>query len=166
MQCALVAIDVRSTHNVGSFFRTCEGLGVDQLFLTGISPYPSGRAEDRRLPHIAERANKDIHKTALGAETNLPWTYHTEASGLLKQLKKDGWLLVALEQDPKSVKIMDATLQGKVALIVGNEVDGIQKELLELCDQIVEIPMVGAKESFNVSVAAAIGLFWLKNYIV
>jgi tRNA G18 (ribose-2'-O)-methylase SpoU len=161
--CVLVAVDIRSTHNVGSFFRTCDGLGVDALYLTGISPYPSGLAEDARLPHLAEKVTKDIHKTALGAETTLPWHYHPNAAHVLRTLKAEGWRLVALEQAPHSHDLTVIERPEKAALIVGNEVEGLSNDLLSLCDDIAEIPMMGKKESLNVSVAAAIGLFWLKN---
>lgn len=161
----LVAVDVRSAHNVGSFFRTCDGLGVDHLYLTGISPHPVKTENDTRLPHIAQKAQKDIHKTALGAEVTFPHSYYDDTILLLEDLRKEGWYLCALEQDVHSHNLTEFKRRGKkVALIVGNEVDGLSKEVLERCDEILEIAMVGQKESFNVSVAAAIGLFWLINH--
>lgn len=165
MRCytVLVAVDVRSSHNVGSFFRTCDGLGVDAVYLTGITPYPSGQEADGRLPHIAQKVEKDIHKTALGAEKTLPWHYHTNTMHLLESLREDGWTLYALEQAPSSIQLTSVDVPEKVALIVGNEVDGLPKDVLNYVDEIVEIDMIGEKESFNVSVAAGIGLFWLRN---
>ncbi len=163
MNCVLVAVNVRSSHNVGSFFRTCDGLGVDGLYLTGITPYPTGLPDDVRLPHVAEKAEKDIHKTALGAEKTLTWTYHPNTMHVLEGLKEAGWELCALEQAINSTDLTMHTIRDKVALIVGNEVDGLPEDILDYCNKILEIPMQGNKESFNVSVAAGMALFWIKN---
>lgn len=163
MQCVLVAVNIRSSHNVGSFFRTCDGLGVEGLYLTGITPYPTGLTTDQRLPHIAMKAEQDIHKTALGAEKTMKWSYYQDALTVLQTLKDGGWRLCALEQAPDSIDITKYVASDKVALLVGNEVDGLPQDMLKFCDTVLEIPMSGKKESFNVSVAAAMGLFWIKN---
>lgn len=160
---ALVAVDVRSTHNVGAFFRTCDGLGISNLYLSGITPRPAGQDGDNRLPHAAERATRSIHKTALGAENSIVWEYFEDTMELIAKLKKDGWRLCALEQNPRSQTLIDYIPRGNTALIVGAEVEGLVKEVIELCDDVVEIPMLGLKESFNVSVAAGMGLFYLIN---
>ena len=84
----LIAVDVRSAHNVGSFFRTCDGLGIDYLHITGFSPYPVMLKDDKRLPHIAQKAQKDIHKTALGAEETFPHAYSEDTMPLLENSAK------------------------------------------------------------------------------
>ena len=159
----LIAADIRSTHNVGSFFRTSDGLGVERLYLCGITPYPKQANTDSRLPYIADRAHSQIHKTALGAEETQPWEYVQSASEIIKKLQYEGWRVCALEQSPSSVNLADYQPAAKTALVVGNEVDGLPAELLRICDDTLEIAMIGQKESFNVSVAAAIGLYWLKQ---
>ncbi len=154
----VIAHNIRSTHNVGSIFRTCEGFGVTQLILSGYTPYPPV-PEDTRLPHIIRKLASQIHKTALGAETMVPFTYSD--SPPLADLKNAGYRLVALEQDARSIPLHTYHASGKIALLLGEEVAGVAPELLSACDVIVEIPMAGNKESFNVSVSAGIALFQL-----
>ena len=163
MYVALVISDIRSTHNVGSLLRTCDGLGIEAVYMTGITPYPAGHPDDHRLPHLAKKIDTAIHKTALGAEHSVPWLYHPNTAHIITKLKKDGWTIFALEQHPSSQAIDTIEVPDKVALVVGNEVDGVPEDILVMCDQIVEIPMVGTKESFNVSVAGALGLYTLKK---
>lgn len=157
-QIIVIAHNIRSTHNVGSIFRTCEGFGVEKLILSGYTPYPQ-IANDERLPHISEKLTAQIHKTALDAETIVPFEYQTIPD--LKSLKADGYRVVALEQADRSISLHRYEKPKKIALLLGEEVHGIEKELLEQCDDIVEIPMKGKKESFNVSVATGIALFSL-----
>ncbi len=152
----VIAHNIRSTHNVGSIFRTCEGLGIQQIILSGYSPYPQ-TINDTRLPHIATKTTKQIHKTALGAETIVPFT-HTEQPPI-ELLKQQGYHIVGLEQSPHSIILSAYHPHAKIALLLGEEVDGIAPELLAMCDDIVEIPMAGQKESFNVSVATGIALY-------
>lgn len=150
--------NIRSTHNVGSIFRTCEGFGVSKILLSGYSPYP--RTEhDTRLPHVADKATRQIHKTALGAEALVPFEYFTEVDFF--SLRKDGFRIVALEQATGSIMLANYKPPQKIALLLGEEVHGLTPYLLEQCDDIVEIPMVGKKESFNVSVATGIALYAL-----
>lgn len=171
----VIAHNIRSTYNVGAIFRTCEGFGVSKLILSGYTPYPdlSMHSEapscayidgeisrkDSRLPHIREKLTKDIHKTALGAEALVPFEYHDTLD--LGALAAAGYQVVALEQADDSVNIREYTAPEKVALLLGEEVHGINTELLAQVDDIVEIPMEGQKESFNVSVAAGIALYAL-----
>lgn len=154
----LVAHNIRSTHNIGSIFRTAEGFGVSRIILSGYTPYPKTES-DTRLPHIADKLHKQIHKTALGAEVLVPFSHHEELN--LQQLKKDGFRLVALEQSNKSTPLPSYKAPEKIALIIGEEVNGIEQSTLDYCDDIIEIPMRGQKESFNVSVATGIALFAL-----
>lgn len=154
----VVAHNIRSTHNIGSLFRTCEGFGVEKIILSGYSPYPHTK-NDTRLPHIAEKLSSQIHKTALGAETMVSFEY-TEVPDI-DALRLNGYRIVGLEQANNSVSLSDYKPREKIALIIGEEVHGIPEEMLELCDDIIEIPMVGQKESFNVSVASGIALYAL-----
>jgi 23S rRNA (guanosine2251-2'-O)-methyltransferase len=150
--------NIRSTHNVGSIFRSADGFGVSKIIFSGYTPYPT-LEDDTRLPHFADKITRQIHKTALGAETSIPFERHELPP--IEQLKQAGYQIVGLEQDENSVLLSEYKNPGKVALILGNEIDGIYPEYRALCDTIVEIPMKGHKESFNVSVAAGIALYQL-----
>jgi tRNA G18 (ribose-2'-O)-methylase SpoU len=157
----LIAHNLRSTHNVGSLLRTADGLGVNALYLTGYTPYPLG-PNDSRLPHEAQKIDKQIAKTALGAEKSLNWHCRQDIETLINELRKDGYLVAALEQAPGSTKLPDFRPPAKIVLIVGREVEGIETEILNLCDEILEIPMLGQKESFNVVQAAAMALYHIR----
>lgn len=150
--------NIRSTHNVGALFRTCEGLGINRLILSGYTPYPI-TPEDNRLPHIAAKLTSQIHKTALGAERLVPFEY--QSSPRLHELKDKGYVIAGLEQDDHSVPLNTYVPPEKIALLLGEEVEGITDELLAACDVLLEIPMQGKKESFNVSVAAGMALYAL-----
>lgn len=154
----VIAHNIRSTHNVGSIFRTAEGFGVQKIILSGYTPYPKVK-NDTRLPHITDKITSQIHKTALGAETLVPFEYHETLN--LGTLDLAGYRIVALEQAPTSVPMREYHPPAKLALLLGEEVQGITAELLAQVDDIVEIPMHGQKESFNVSVAAGIALYAL-----
>lgn len=154
----VIAHNIRSTHNVGSIFRTAEGFGVKKIILSGYTPYPRAK-NDTRLPHISEKITSQIHKTALGAETLVPFEYAETLD--LGTLRLAGYRIVALEQAAGSANLRDYTPPDKAALLLGEEVHGITSELLVQVDDIVEIPMHGAKESFNVSVATGIALYAL-----
>jgi len=154
----LIAHDIRSTHNVGSLLRTAEGLGVTHVYFTGYTPYPPTQP-DERLPHIAAKLGRQISKTALGAETLVPWTYNPDILDCIKALKSDGFQLIALEQSESSVALPEFKSSEKVAILLGREVEGIEPELLKRCDVTVEIAMFGKKESFNVVQAAAMILY-------
>jgi len=162
MQIVVVAHNIRSIHNVGSIFRTCDGFGVAKLYLTGYSPYPT-QERDARLPHESRKITEQIHKTALGAETLVPHEYRADVLQVLDSLKNAGFTIVALEQAPNSIALPDfLPLNDSIALVLGEEVHGITPDLLAMCDRIVEIPMHGKKESFNVSVATGIALYALR----
>lgn len=154
----LIVHNVRSTHNVGSLLRTADGLGITKVYLTGITPYPI-EIDDSRLPHIAEKLTRQIHKTALGAETSVEWEHIEAIDQVLAKLKDDEYSCVAVEQAPDSIALPEFQPPEKLALIVGREVEGIEPEILEACDYTVEIPMFGDKESFNVAVAAGMALY-------
>lgn len=154
----LLAHNIRSTHNVGAFLRTCDGFGVKKVIFSGYTPYPT-LEQDTRLPHFADKITRQIHKTALGAETTVPFERHEQPP--IEQLKADGYTIVGLEQDERSIMLPDYQVPKKVALLLGNEIDGIYPEYRDQCDTLIEIPMQGMKESFNVSVATGIALYHL-----
>lgn len=156
----IIAHNIRSTHNVGAIFRTAEGFGIKKIILSGYTPYPAIN-NDSRIPHEAAKLHKQIHKTALGAETLVPFEYLPEPP--IEALKQEGIVLVGLEQSTRSIMIDEYSPPEKIALLLGEEVEGVSDDLLALCDQIIEIPMHGQKESFNVSVAAGIAMYALSR---
>jgi tRNA G18 (ribose-2'-O)-methylase SpoU len=160
----LIAHNLRSCHNVGSLLRTADGLGIDMVYLTGYTPYPSGPASDGRLPHLAAKINRQISKTALGAEKSQAWQHEDDIKKLLKALKNRGYVVAALEQAKNSEALPDYSPPSKIALLVGREVEGVEPEVLAQADKVLEIPMTGQKESFNVAIAAAIGLYHLRYF--
>lgn len=154
----VIVHNIRSTHNVGAIFRTSEGFGVSKIILSGYTPYPHLKV-DTRLPHIAAKLNEQIHKTALGAEEMVPFEYQETPD--FETLKNNGYRVVGLEQDDRSVMLPEYQPPAKIALLLGEEVKGLTLELLNVCDDLIEIPMRGQKESFNVSVATGIALYGL-----
>lgn len=142
--------NIRSTHNVGSIFRTAETLGISKIYCGNTTPVPIDRFGRKR---------KDIAKVALGAEDSISWEHIDDCELLLNDLKKDNFEIIAIEQDSKSIDYKDVKLKGNTLVILGNEVEGVSKKLLKLADKIVEIPLKGKKESLNVSIAAGITLF-------
>lgn len=141
----LLLPDIRSGFNVGSFFRTADGLGVAKIFLTGFSPYP---------PH------KEITKTALGAEKFVHWQYYLKPIDIIQKLKTQKTEIICLENTSQSENIENYIPKNKkVCLVCGNEIEGINKEILDLADKIVSIKMAGVKKSYNVAIAGSIALF-------
>lgn len=154
----VIAHNIRSTHNVGAIFRTSEGFGISKIILSGYTPYPL-LENDSRLPHISRKLTEQIHKTALGAETIVPFEYQETPD--IDTLRNSGYTIVGLEQDERSMMLPDYQPPAKIALLLGEEVEGIATDMRSLCDDLIEIPMVGKKESFNVSVATGIALYHL-----
>lgn len=158
---ALLLHDIRSTHNVGSILRTAECFGVSHIYFSGYTPYPL-LPKDQRLPHIANKLTKQIHKTALGAETMIECSYFESHEKAINQAKSDSYnITVCLEQDNKSIKLNDFIPSGNILLIVGNETKGIDDWTKNYVDAIIEIPQLGNKESLNVSNATAIAIYHL-----
>lgn len=161
----LILHNIRSAHNVGAIFRTAEGFGVRRLVLSGYTPYPDlslMSQPDPRLPHIREKLTAQIHKTALGAEAMVPFVrYGALEDWLAANQQGERLPLLALEQSPQSVMLPNFAPPEQFALLLGEEVRGIDEATLAVCDAVVEIPMVGQKESFNVSVAAGIAMYGL-----
>lgn len=159
----VLAHNIRSTHNVGSIFRTCDGFGVDKLYLTGYSPYPT-QPGDVRLPHLHSKITNQIHKTALGAETTVDFAQADDPLHVIQSYKQAGFTIAALEQAKNAILLPDfAPIPQKILLILGEEVHGLPADLLAVADVTLEIPMFGRKESFNVSVAAGIALYALSS---
>ena len=144
----VVLDNVRSMHNVGSVFRTADAFLVNGIWLCGYTPRP---------PH------RDIHKTALGATETVSWHYYDKAADAIDQLRMDGYRVFAVEQVEKSIPLHEFSSlgSGKIALVFGNEVSGVDPEVLGKCDGAIEIPQFGMKHSLNVSVAAGIVLWHL-----
>lgn len=146
--------NIRSTHNVGSIFRTADALGVTKIYLSGFSPTPVDKFQKPR---------KDITKVSLGAEKNISWEYFKNPEKIIKKLKKSKYQIIALEQTKNSKDYKKVKVDFPVLFIVGNEVEGIDSKILQLCDTVAEIPMKGKKESLNVSVAFGVALFRMLN---
>lgn len=142
--------DIRSTHNVGSIFRTADTLGVNKIYISGYTPTPLDKFG---------RPRKDIAKVALGAEKTISWERIEEPKKFLKNLSREGFQIVGVEQSEKSVDYKKVKIEDKVLFIVGNEVLGMEKDMIKLCDVVAEIPQKGEKESLNVSVAFGVALF-------
>ncbi|MDR2524350.1 MAG: TrmH family RNA methyltransferase [Candidatus Nomurabacteria bacterium] len=156
MKIVVIAHNIRSILNLGAIFRTAEGLGVEQIILSGYTPnFHSG------LPHVRAKMQRELHKTALGAEEMVASEYRDNIAETLAELKRDGFRLVGLEQDDRAVMLPDYTAPDKIALLLGEEVAGIAPDLRAVCDDLIEIPMHGQKESFNVAVATGIALYGL-----
>ena len=144
---AVLLDNIRSAWNVGSILRSADGFGFTHAYLCGITPTADHEA---------------VTKTSLGAEDSVPWSYHKDAVKLVKGLKAEGWKIYALEEDVRATEISHAANALDTAqqvLIVGNEVTGVDPELLDLCDQISYIPMRGEKKSFNVAIAFGIAAY-------
>jgi 23S rRNA (guanosine2251-2'-O)-methyltransferase len=163
MNLIVIAHNIRSTHNIGAILRTADGFGVKEVWLTGYSPYPT-QANDTRLPHLRDKITKQIHKTALGAEVSVVTRYVQDVATAFDELRQKGYSIVALEQDAQAIPLAAfKPATSRLAVLLGEEVAGVDATLLATCDAIVEIPMHGHKESFNVSVAAGIALYELSK---
>ncbi len=156
----IVAHNIRSTHNIGSIFRSADCFGASEIILSGYSPHPAVD-NDTRLPHIVHKLTEQIHKTALGAEQTIPYSYTEQIP--FDDLTKRGYTLVALEQSERSILLSTYSPPEKIALIIGEERYGITQEILEKCETILEIPQHGIKESLNVSVATGICLYHMSQ---
>lgn len=150
----LILDNIRSVHNVASLFRTADGFGTSQICLSGTSPTPIDRFG---------RERNDFKKVSLGAEKTVLWKYFETTKEAINFCKKEGYEIVALEQDSRAKKLDEFYSDKNIALVLGPEVTGMSPEILSLCDSIVEIPMFGKKESLNVSVAGAVAMYELSK---
>lgn len=167
MNLILVLDNIRSCYNVGAILRTAEGFGVKKVILSGYTP----RVHDKNLlPHLREKLDKEIHKTALGAEDMIEINSCDDIKTALLNLKNKGWEIVGLENNIDSNKLVKLGSDGfkelkssDIVLVLGEEVHGIDYSLHDIIDLFLEIPMRGKKESFNVSVAAGIAIYALDS---
>jgi len=149
----VVLDDIRSLNNIGSFFRTADAFNISKIYLCGITACPP---------------NKDIHKTALGATETIIWEYRKDILDVCKELKRDGFTVCSIEQTEKTTFLQNIhELQGdKYALVFGNEVNGVNQEVVNASDYVIEIPQFGTKHSLNVSVCAGVVMWeFCKKYI-
>jgi len=144
--------NLRSVHNVGSIFRTANAVGIEKIILCGTTPTPLDKKGVKR---------KDFAKVALGAEDTVMWEYQEETRTTLTTLRQEGCYVIAFEQDEQSVDYKDIKISTdkNIAFVIGPEVTGISEEVLKECDVIAEIPMLGTKESLNVTIAFGIGVY-------
>ncbi len=156
----LIAHNIRSIHNVGSLLRTAECLGIKTVYLTGYTPYPKVK-NDPRLPHLAKKIDSQMAKTSLEAEKFLNIVPGLSLEKCVSELIEQNYSIVGLEQTNDSLDLKDYQPTNKTALIVGNERYGLDEEALQLCQQKIEIPMRGKKESLNVVQATAIAIYKL-----
>lgn len=147
----LILHRIRSAYNVGSMFRSADGIGIDKIFITGFTQAPSEKDYV-----FQSKAEKMLSKTALGADKYVPWEKEKNLSKLIEKLKKENFQIIALEQNENSIDYRAFKPSHKVALIVGNEPRGIDGRILKKCDIIMELPMRGKKQSLNVAVALGV----------
>lgn len=142
--------NIRSVYNIGALFRTADAVGITKIILSGYSPTPMDRFG---------RIRDDVAKSALGAEQVVPWEYVKTPFARLKKYRTDGYTIVGLEQDIKSVDYKKIKKTNTMVFVLGTETTGMTKSLRDACDVLAEIPMRGSKESLNVSVAGGIFLY-------
>ena len=149
MEIIVVLDNIRSMHNIGSIFRSCDSMGNCSVFLCGICATPP---------------SKEIHKTALGSTESVPWKYFKTTKEAVIELKKNNYEIITVEQTNKSITLNQFQTQAKkIALVFGNEVKGVHKDIINLSDKCIEINQYGVKQSMNVSVAAGVVLWAIRN---
>lgn len=149
----VVLDNIRSLNNVGSVFRTSDAFLVEAIYLCGITATPP---------------NAEIHKTALGAENSVSWTYFDDTKQAVSKLKEEGYILCAVEQAEQSVLLgnVEVDTTKKYAVVLGNEVKGVAQDVVNMCDCCIEIPQYGTKHSLNVSVAAGLVIWEFSNHLI
>lgn len=150
----LILYNVRSVQNVGSMFRTADAAGVSKIYCAGYTPTPLDRFGRKRC---------DFAKTALGAEKTVPWEHHHSISELISELQGSGVAVIGVEQDKGATHYVHYQYKAPLALLLGPEVEGIERDVLDQCDGIIELSMRGAKESLNVAVACGIALYHVRD---
>lgn len=155
--------DVRSLYNVGSIFRSSDAFRVEAIYLCGITATPDivKDADGTVIKDCSLKASQEIHKTALGAEDSVAWRYFKTANEAVESLKKDGYTVLAVEQCHGSTMLQDfkSDAEKKYAVILGNEVNGVHQDVIDMCDGCLEIPQYGTKHSLNVSVTGGL-IIW------
>lgn len=150
MELHVIAHNLRSAENIGALFRMCDSLGVAKLWITGYSPTPRHRK---------------VAKTALGAETSVSWEFVADIASAIARLRVVGCRIVGLEKTAGAMNLVEYVPESNIALLLGNEVDGVTPSLLALCDDVIAISQRGIKTSLNVAVAAGIAAFWMMNRV-
>ena len=150
----LILHNIRSSENVGSIFRTADATGISKVFLTGITPSPIDRFG---------RLNRKVGKSALGAELMVPFEKHSKIGKVIDNLKRKDFQIVAIEQSVDSIDYKAVKIKPRVAFLLGSEVGGLSRHILNKSDVVAEIPMAGKKESLNVSVALGVAIFRMLN---
>lgn len=149
----VICDSLRSLHNVGSVFRTGDGVEVSRIYLCGITGMPD-----------TEKHERQISKVALGAQNYIPWEYVKQSWRIVDKLKKEGYQIVSLEQTKNSIVYTKFKPKFPIALVIGNERKGVKKSVLNRSDKVIEIPMTGVKKSLNVSVAFGIAAYWIGGF--
>ncbi|MQA14615.1 MAG: TrmH family RNA methyltransferase [Pseudonocardiaceae bacterium] len=157
----VIAHNLRSVHNVGSLLRTGEVFAADKVYVTGFTPYPAHPGDERDATLQAQQTRR-MAKAAAGAHETMPFERHPDVHALLGSLRGEGYAVAGLEIDPDAVALDDYRPRAKVALLLGDEVRGVDPLLRDNCDVLLQIPMFGRKDSLNVSVAAGIALYALR----
>lgn len=144
--------NLRSVYNVGSIFRTCNAVGIEKIYLCGTTPTPLDKKGQKR---------KDFAKVALGAEDIVAWEYVEDAKIVIQKLKGERYYIISLEQDKNAIDYKSVTIDngGEVVFVIGSEVDGVDHEIIKMSDVVAEIPMLGTKESLNVTIAFGIAVY-------
>ncbi len=157
MQTFVILHNIRSAHNVGSVFRSADGAGVSKIYISGYTPAPIDRFG---------REQEEIKKTSLGATLTVSYEIYPDIQVLLKKLHTEKITVVAVEQTPKAISYTAFKPEGDTAYIFGNEVTGVEEDILALVEHHIQIPMSGAKESLNVSVCAGVILFHARDFSI
>jgi 23S rRNA (guanosine2251-2'-O)-methyltransferase len=157
----LILSDIRSTLNVGAILRTADASGIELVYACGYTPYPQV-IDDSRPPHVADANQRAIAKTALGAERAVTVRHLPDTMSAIHEAHLEGFKIIVVEQAESSLNLYHYQLQEPSALVLGNEVIGIDTEILELADVVLELPMIGRKESLNVATTAGIVMYQLR----
>ena len=161
---SVILDNIRSTYNVGAIMRTLDAVGGGAIVCCGITPYPELAQDDDRSPVVQNANTRAIAKTALGAEQHLKISHQANTLDAVTAARENGVVAIALEQSPAAINVFDFSCpaDAQIALVLGGEVEGLDPEVMRICDEIVEIPQFGSKESLNVSVAAGIALYAMR----
>lgn len=158
----LVAHNLRSVHNVGSVLRSGEVFAVDKVYVTGFTPHPSYPGDERDAK-LQEKQTRRMSRASAGAEQTMPLEHHPDVHALLRSLRTVGYTVAGLEIDQSAIEVGSYPARQRIALVLGDEVHGVDPELRSACDELLQIPMYGQKSSLNISVAVGIALYSLQS---
>jgi tRNA G18 (ribose-2'-O)-methylase SpoU len=157
----LILCDIRSAHNVGAILRTADATGIELVYTCGYTPHP-GHIDDSRPAHVIHSNTRALSKTALGAEGTVQMQHFADTASAISEAHSNGFKIIVLEQSEKSLNLFEYHPKAPIALVLGNEVTGISPQIQSLADIVLELPMLGRKESLNVAVATGIALYQLR----